>query len=194
MSRGGAVDIGGGIIAHVGAQDAPPVLWIHGYSLDARAWRERGRCLHGVAAHRYRFAGRLDLPRPRVHLHTRRPRPGHRKVRGAPRHKKARRVVVRRDGGAVGRDRVSEPVHVAACSDARRSEVDRTTATRRRAISSWRACSPTRGRGPWMTDLWMTSPPDIFTGAAKQPALWTRLREIVNGHSWSELADDECRR
>ncbi len=44
-----------------------------------------------------------------------------------------------------------------------------------------------RGPGPWLTDLWMQSPPDIFKGAAQHPALWQALHAIVNEHPWDEL-------
>ena len=45
-----------------------------------------------------------------------------------------------------------------------------------------------RGSGPWMTDLWMTAPPAIFTGAARIPALFRAIRAIVDRHTWVELA------
>jgi pimeloyl-ACP methyl ester carboxylesterase len=51
----------------------------------------------------------------------------------------------------------------------------------------------TLGVGPWLRDLWMTSPPNIFAGASKHPELWHRLRNIVGDHSWCELADTRMR-
>jgi 2-succinyl-6-hydroxy-2,4-cyclohexadiene-1-carboxylate synthase len=51
----------------------------------------------------------------------------------------------------------------------------------------------TLGSGPWLRDLWMTSPPKIFAGASKHPELWHRLRDIVGEHRWSELADSRMR-
>ncbi|HSD83663.1 MAG TPA: alpha/beta hydrolase [Anaerolineae bacterium] len=44
-----------------------------------------------------------------------------------------------------------------------------------------------KGAGPWMTDLWMQWPPDIFKGASEHPQLWQQLREIIDRHSWAEL-------
>lgn len=44
-----------------------------------------------------------------------------------------------------------------------------------------------RGPGPWMTELWMQSPPDIFTGARRHPALWQQLVTLLNQHTWAEL-------
>ncbi|MFB6448172.1 alpha/beta fold hydrolase [Bradyrhizobium tunisiense] len=46
-----------------------------------------------------------------------------------------------------------------------------------------------RGVGPWLRDLWMTSPPNIFLGASRDPVLWDQLREIIGEHRWRELAD-----
>jgi pimeloyl-ACP methyl ester carboxylesterase len=46
-----------------------------------------------------------------------------------------------------------------------------------------------RGAGPWMTELWMRWPPDIFKGAAAHPDLWAELRAVIDRHSWLELRD-----
>src|SRR3954447_22432766 len=46
-----------------------------------------------------------------------------------------------------------------------------------------------RGAGPWLTELWMQSPPDIFKGVAAYPALWARLQALIDRHSWDELQD-----
>jgi len=44
-----------------------------------------------------------------------------------------------------------------------------------------------RGPGPWMTELWMHAPPDIFKGAAAHPALWQQLAGCIGRHTWQEL-------
>jgi pimeloyl-ACP methyl ester carboxylesterase len=46
-----------------------------------------------------------------------------------------------------------------------------------------------KGPGPWLRDLWMTSPPDIFAGASRDAELWSQLRDVVTRHKWSELGD-----
>jgi pimeloyl-ACP methyl ester carboxylesterase len=51
-----------------------------------------------------------------------------------------------------------------------------------------------RGPGPWLADLWMRSPPDIFTGAGAHPRLIAELREVVGRHRWTELGDDSVMR
>ncbi len=46
-----------------------------------------------------------------------------------------------------------------------------------------------RGVGPWLSDRWMSCPPNIFKGAAASPELFAKLREVVGSHSWRELND-----
>jgi 2-succinyl-6-hydroxy-2,4-cyclohexadiene-1-carboxylate synthase len=40
-----------------------------------------------------------------------------------------------------------------------------------------------------MRELWMQSPPDIFTGAARWPELIRACRAAVDRHSWGELGN-----
>lgn len=51
-----------------------------------------------------------------------------------------------------------------------------------------------RGAGPWMTELWMTSPPAIFTYAARHRRLWEQLKEVIDSHSWEEMKGGGMRR
>lgn len=44
-----------------------------------------------------------------------------------------------------------------------------------------------RGSGPWITDRWMTSPPELFTHARRRSQLWRRLEEVIGRHGWEEL-------
>lgn len=44
-----------------------------------------------------------------------------------------------------------------------------------------------RGAGPWMTELWMRSPPAIFAGTEAHPQLRRRLAAVIDRHSWAEL-------
>jgi pimeloyl-ACP methyl ester carboxylesterase len=48
-----------------------------------------------------------------------------------------------------------------------------------------------RGAGPWMTDLWMRSPPAIFDGARRHPQLLAGITRVVNAHRWTELGMHE---
>jgi pimeloyl-ACP methyl ester carboxylesterase len=47
-----------------------------------------------------------------------------------------------------------------------------------------------QGRGSWLTEKWMQSPPDIFKGAAQHPQLWQELQQLIEQHSWQELQDN----
>jgi pimeloyl-ACP methyl ester carboxylesterase len=47
-----------------------------------------------------------------------------------------------------------------------------------------------RGAGPWLTECWISSPPDIFTGIKRHPQKFHRLVEIINRHTWRELENN----
>jgi pimeloyl-ACP methyl ester carboxylesterase len=49
------------------------------------------------------------------------------------------------------------------------------------------------GTGRHLTDLWMTSPPDIFRGTERHPELRERLRQVIDRHRWTELATGAMR-
>src|SRR5262249_7363480 len=49
------------------------------------------------------------------------------------------------------------------------------------------------GPGELMTDLWMSSPPDLFRGTERHPALRQRVREVVLRHDWAELMNGQFR-
>lgn len=44
----------------------------------------------------------------------------------------------------------------------------------------------TRGPGPWMTELWMRTPPGTFAYAS--PELASRLRSVIDRYQWAELS------
>jgi pimeloyl-ACP methyl ester carboxylesterase len=52
-----------------------------------------------------------------------------------------------------------------------------------------RALYRRRGPGPWMTELWMRSPPDTFAHA--DPRLLGRLATVIDRHPWSEFDDPD---
>ncbi|MBY0481560.1 MAG: alpha/beta hydrolase [Chitinophagaceae bacterium] len=39
-----------------------------------------------------------------------------------------------------------------------------------------------------LTEAWMKSPPDIFTGAKQYPLLWQQLVAMISTHRWEELS------
>ena len=44
-----------------------------------------------------------------------------------------------------------------------------------------------KGVGPELAQLWMSAPPDIFTGAARDQALFQAITTVVERHSWQEM-------
>ena len=47
-----------------------------------------------------------------------------------------------------------------------------------------------RGCGPWLTELWMQSPPPIFKGVMMQEEIALEFKKIIDSHSWDELKDN----
>ncbi len=47
-----------------------------------------------------------------------------------------------------------------------------------------------RGRGPWLTELWMRSPPPIFKGVMMHEEIALDFKNIIDSHSWDELKDN----
>ncbi len=50
------------------------------------------------------------------------------------------------------------------------------------------------GPGPHMTTTWMRSPPDVFAGVARRPALHAALAALIDEHGWEELRRGGIRR
>jgi pimeloyl-ACP methyl ester carboxylesterase len=178
----------GGLAAMSRPGDGDHVLWIHGYTLDSRIWDE----LWGFLPNWHHLA--IDLP-------------GHGRSPGLPDGMDLHALAK-----AIGRFAVERKVeHLVGLSfggmvalqvaieypDSFTSLVlgapalgggpqDRHAQARNLELSRM---YQRQGCGPWLRDLWMTSPPKIFLGASKSPELWWRLHEIVGEHRWTELAD-----
>jgi 2-succinyl-6-hydroxy-2,4-cyclohexadiene-1-carboxylate synthase len=184
------LDVGDGMVATAlirpGAGER--VLWIHGYSFDSRIWHELWDLLpawHHLGIDLPGHGQSCPIP-PRLGLEGLAKCVGRFAIEQNVRH-----LVGLSFGGMVALQVAIE------YPDAFASLVlgapalgggpqDRHAQARNLELSQmYRA----RGPGPWLRDLWMTSPPDIFEGASKHPALWQRLRKLVGEHRWSELAD-----
>ena len=175
-----------------GDVDGEAILWIHGYTMDAgiwtRLWERLPRWRH-VAIDLPGHGASPPLP-PGVDL----PALGDAIARLA-RAEGAHHLVGLSFGGTVGlqvaiQDPEAVCTLVLGSASLGGGPEDPHTRTRSRELAR---LYEERGPGPWMTDLWMRSPPDIFRGAASQPALWIELRAIVERHSWGELADQRMR-
>lgn len=174
------------------AGDGPPVLWIHGYTMDSSLWRELWNLLPG-----FRHIG-VDLP-------------GHggsgpmpagltltalaAEVAGLARAEGARRVVALSFGTIVGLQ-----LAIDAPGLVKRLVVGAPT------ISGWPAepgiaerykqlglVRRMAGPGALMADLWLSAPPDIFRGTERHPRLRHQIREVVLQHRWGELANGRMR-
>jgi len=193
MSSSPPIQIGTGIAARVAPAGGEKVLWIHGYTLDSSIWKDlwqhlsewhhigidlpghgasapiiAGEDLAGLASR----IGRLALENRISHL------------------------VGLSFGSMVALQIAMQLPHAFAslilgapslgggpqdpCAQARNIEL----------MQLYKQ----RGPGPWLTELWMKSPPDIFKGARAHPQLWEQLRELVNQHSWLELQSHSMHR
>lgn len=50
-----------------------------------------------------------------------------------------------------------------------------------------------RGAGSHLTDLWMSSPPEIFAGLAARANAWLGVRAVIQRHQWRELESPDWR-
>jgi pimeloyl-ACP methyl ester carboxylesterase len=167
------------------------VLWLHGYTLDSSLWADLWQLLPG-----YRHIG-VDLPGhgsscPVPHGLTL-PALAAELARLA-RAEDARRVVALSFGTiaalqlAIDAPDVVEHLVVGAPGIGGRFADG--IAERYRQLALIRRFA---GPGQLMTDLWMSSPPDLFRGTEQHPALRQRVREVVMRHDWAELMNGRFR-
>lgn len=169
-----------------GGGPGPPLLWVHGYTLDAALWAPLWRLLP-----EHRHVG-IDLP---GHGASRAIGPTDdlaafaRAVLAAARATGARRLIGLSFGGTV-------------CLEAAAAAPD--------LVEAMLLCAPAlpggpedqesadcnqqllrlareRGIGPWLADRWLQVPPAIFAGAQRDPVLWARIVATVRRHRWDEL-------
>jgi pimeloyl-ACP methyl ester carboxylesterase len=166
----------------------PAVLWIHGYTMDSSVWAPLWERLPG-----FRHVG-VDLP---GHGRSAPMRPGTTlpglalrlaEIAAAYR---ARRVVALSFGSCVALEMaaVAAPAQVdrlalAAPTIPGTPAVPGTARRERQLAALYRM----RGPGRHLTELWMSSPPEIFRGTECHPELRARLRDVIDRHRWTELA------
>jgi 3-oxoadipate enol-lactonase len=174
------------------AGQGPAVLWIHGYTMDSTLWRPLWQLLPG-----FRHIG-VDLP---GHGQSGPLRPGttlpdltERLAQLAQAHQ-ARSVVALSLGSCVALQlAMTWPAIIDRLAVAAPTIAGATAApgTARRNAELTMLCQLT-GPGAHLTELWMTSPPDIFRGTERHPELRARLRVVIDRHSWSELSTGAMR-
>jgi pimeloyl-ACP methyl ester carboxylesterase len=184
----GVVELAPGIVARVaGSGDA--VLWVHGYTIHSGLWQELWELLPG-----FTHIG-VDLP---GHGDSRDLAPGERLadlgrlLADAALARGVRHVIGLSLGSLVALQVVlaapgAFASFVAGAPTIGAGPSDPLAAGRYRQL---RALYGQLGAGPWMTRLWMTSPPDIFRGGERRPELWERLCRAIDAHRWAELGSD----
>lgn len=166
--------------------DGPPVVWLHGYTMDSSIWSDLWSRLPG-----WTHVG-VDLP---GHGGSDRIVPGTTLADAAAavaevsRSLGAVRMVALSFGTIVAlqvaldhpdvcpRLILSAPAMSGGATEPG-ADVRYTSMMRLAAGGAMRA---------ELVDEWMTAPPDIFTGTLTKPVLRFRLRSVIMRHSWAEL-------
>ncbi|WP_030271359.1 alpha/beta fold hydrolase [Streptomyces sp. NRRL B-24484] len=166
----------------------PAVLWLHGYTMDSTVWQPLWRLLPG-----HTHIG-VDLP---GHGRSTPLTPGltlpelAAQLADVARETGARRVVALSFGStsalqlALQEPGLVERLVLAAPTLAGTPNEDSARLRYRQLMMLHRLTGP----GEQLADLWMQSPPDIFTGTLRHPALRASLRAVVARHSWAELGN-----
>ncbi|WP_336209449.1 alpha/beta fold hydrolase [Nonomuraea sp. LPB2021202275-12-8] len=166
--------------------EGPAVLWIHGYTMDSTLWEPLWTLLPG-----FRHVG-VDLPghggsgpiEPELTLPSLATA-----LAELAREREASRVVALSFGCvaalqlAIDHPDVVRTLAVAAPGIAG-TPAEPGTDTRNRQL---RLLASIGGSGEQLTDLWMSSPPDIFAGTLDHPEVRERIRETILRHGWAEL-------
>lgn len=170
------------------ADDRPTVVWVHGYTMSSQAWQPLWDRMPQFA-----HVG-VDLP-------------GHGLTPPWPRTATLGDVgsavaKVIQDCGAsrlVGLSFGSAVALEAATRDAPVDRLVMAAPTINEKVSDDAAARDrvmqlARGRRAGMTgdqlaELWMSSPPDIFTGLARHPAAWNQLAAVIATHTFDEYLD-----
>ncbi|GGS93556.1 3-oxoadipate enol-lactonase [Planobispora rosea] len=181
-----------GLAVHRCGSSGPGVLWIHGYTMDSTLWKPLWDLLPG-----FRHIG-VDLPGhgasgvlpPGLTLPELADR-----LAGVAGDHGADRVVGLSFGTisalqlAVDHPEVTRALVVAA-PGLNGGALDPAAGRRRRELT---ALARMGAGGDVLADLWMSSPPDIYTGTLRHPQVRARIRAVVSRHSWQELRGDGMR-
>jgi pimeloyl-ACP methyl ester carboxylesterase len=180
------LDAGDGLVVHDNGGEGEGVLWFHGYTMDASVFDELWAALP-----QWRHLG-LDLP---GHGCSRPVEEGDDLVTlAATIARFAQRLDVRHLVGLSFGTLVALQV-AAASPESFRSLVLAAPglagavsdpAVERRYVEL-AMLYRSAGRGRHMTELWMSSPPDIFRHVLRRPALAARLAAVIDRHAWREL-------
>lgn len=178
-----------GIAAHVVAGNGPEVLWVHGYTIDSSLWQPLWRGLsdwshiaidlpgHGQSEP----LGDESLPELGARLAEVAAQRGIRHIVGLSVGTLLALEVVLARPNAFTSLILGAPTYGGGPRDPAAGQ----------RYKELQTMFDMLGPGPWLTHLWMTSPPDIFRHARRHPELWERLVTVVGRHSWAEFASGQ---
>ncbi|GHF31172.1 hypothetical protein GCM10018790_06040 [Kitasatospora xanthocidica] len=166
----------------------PAVLWIHGYTMDSTTWQPLWDRLPGwthIGVDLPGHGGSAPLP-PGLTLTALAGQ-----LAGVAEETGARRLVGLSFGSlsalqlAIQEPSLLDRLVLAAPTLAGTPNEDSARVRYQQLAMLYRMTGP----GEPLADLWMQSPPDIFTGTRRHPALRAALRSVVARHSWAELGN-----
>jgi pimeloyl-ACP methyl ester carboxylesterase len=177
-----------GLSARVQPGSGPKVIWLHGYTLNSSVWLPLWQRLPG-----WTHIG-IDLPGHGASMPadgTDRLRHWAERIAGLAAAEEAEHLVGFSFGGLVALQvAIDFPDMFRSLTLASPAlaggPVDPDAEARNRALHR---LYRERGSGPWMTELWMSSPPPIFAGAAGHPALYRKLHHLVDNYCWPDLEE-----
>lgn len=173
-------------LATIEVGDGPAVLWVHGYTMSAAIWAPLWERLPG-----FRHIG-VDLPghgrSPAMAVGTTRASMAGQLNAVARAHGAERLVALSMSTlvafeALIAGDHPFTKVVVAAPTLAGMETADGAAERYRQLFIMRRAGAPRE----LMNDVWMASPPDIFTGLRRHPSAFQGVADVVAGHSWKEL-------
>jgi len=186
MNQASLMPFGNGMVARTMPGGGDKVLWIHGYTMDSSTWHDVWQQLPG-----WHHIG-IDLPGHGASA----PLTDYRTVVDMARsigvlaiEQGIQHIVGLSFGGMVAVQIAIEYPHTFASFTLGSPSLIGGPGEpyTRRLYRNLGILYAERGPGPWMTELWMQWPPDIFKGAAAHPALRQQLADVINKHTWQEL-------
>ncbi len=174
---------------HSESSDKPPLLWLHGYTLDSSIWDDLWALLPN-----WHHVG-LDLP---GHGASTIP-PGFevsvQAVLDSARRLESRHLVAMSFGGSVALAAMRRSPDlfqgaVLAAPGLPGGPVDEASEACNIELTR---LAESRGIGPWLADRWLASPPRIFDGLREHPRVFSKVEKIVRQHSFAELRTNAYR-
>jgi pimeloyl-ACP methyl ester carboxylesterase len=184
--------LGDGIAARFRPAAGERVLWIHGYSMDSSVWDELWRFLP-----EWEHIG-IDLP---GHGASRAIRSGEDlravalRLGGLGLERGVRHIVALSFGTIVAVQIAIEypDAFASLCLGAPALAGGPEDAAAAARYTELGRLYREGGTGAELATLWMRSPPDIFKGVDRHPALRQRLADVIGRHRWQELVDGSMR-